>query len=126
MEKFHYNCVQILSSFAFVSLLQRAAQSDEALTSLIDLLFSHVVSDHWTGQNNNRSPGDTSVHEVGVSVQEVGLPIASSTPPDQDSYEVFDQASKERELTQLDDPSGCTSVVVPDSKLEDTQTLPLK
>lgn len=126
MEKFHSNCVQTLSSSAFVSLLQRAAQSDEALTSLIDLLFSHVVSDHWTGQNNNPSLGDTSVHEVRVSVQEVGLPIASSTPPEQDSYEVFDQASKERELAQLDDPSGCTTVVVPDSQLEDTQPLPLK
>ncbi|XP_011610411.2 E3 ubiquitin-protein ligase RNF19A isoform X1 [Takifugu rubripes] len=90
------------------------------------LLFSHVVSDHWTGQNNNPSLGDTSLHEVRVSVQEVGLPIASSTPLDQDSYEVFDQASKEHELTQLDDQSGCTTVVVPDSKLEDTQPLPLK
>lgn len=104
-------------------MLQRAAQSDEVLTSLIDLLFSHVVSDHWTGQNNNPSVGDTSVHEVRVSVQEVGLPISSSTPPDQDSY---DQASKQHELTQLDHQSGCTTVVVPDSELEDTQALPLK
>lgn len=107
-------------------MLQRAAQSDEVLTSLIDLLFSHVVSDHWTGQNNNPSLSDTSVHEVRVSVQEVGLPISSTTPTDQDSYEVFDQASKPHRLTQLDDQSGCTVVLVPDSKLEDTQAPPLK
>lgn len=59
-------------------------------------------------------------------MQEAGLPIASSTPPDQDSYEVFDQASKEHELTQLDHQSGCTTVAVPDNELEDTQALPLK
>lgn len=120
-KKPHYNWNKLLG--AFETSLQRAAQSDEVLTSLIDLLFSHVVSDHWTGQNNNPSLSDTSVHEVRVSVQEVGLPI-STTPPDQDSYEVFDQASKQHRLTQLDDQSGCTIVV--DSKLEDTRALPLK
>lgn len=107
-------------------MLQRAVRSDEVLTSLIDLLFSHVVSDHWTGQNNNPSPSDTSVHEVRVSVQEVGVPISSTTAPDQDSYEVFEHASKKNTLAQLEEQSGCTIVVVPDSKLEDTQALPLK
>lgn len=109
-----------------VHLSQRAAQPDALLTSLIDLLFSHVVSDHWTGQNNNPSVSDTSVHEVRVSVEEVGLPTSSTTPPDQDSYKVFDQASKQHGPGLTDDRSGCTVVVVPDSKVEDTQAPPLK
>uniref|UniRef100_A0A3Q3X5H6 RBR-type E3 ubiquitin transferase n=1 Tax=Mola mola TaxID=94237 RepID=A0A3Q3X5H6_MOLML len=42
------------------------------------LLFSHVVSDHWAGQNNP-TVGDTSVQEVRVSVQEAGFLPTTST-----------------------------------------------
>lgn len=106
---------------------QCAACSDEVSTSLIDLLFSHVVSDHWTGQNNNPSLSDTSVQEVRVSVQEVGfLPAATTTPPEQDSYEVFDEATKEHGYTQQDSQSECRVASVPDSKLDDTQAPPLR
>ncbi|XP_060908150.1 E3 ubiquitin-protein ligase RNF19B isoform X2 [Labrus mixtus] len=89
------------------------------------LLFSHVVSDHWTGQNNPTS-SDTSVQEVRVSVQEVGvLPSTSITPPDLDSYEVFDDASKPQ-YTQQNSQSDCEVVIVPDGKLDATQALALR
>ncbi|XP_037607566.1 E3 ubiquitin-protein ligase RNF19B isoform X1 [Sebastes umbrosus] len=90
------------------------------------LLFSHVVSDHWTGQKNS-SLSDTSVQEVRVSVQEVGvLPSTSTTPPELDSYEELDEATKHHGYTQQDSQSDCEVVIVPDSKLEDTQALPLR
>ncbi|XP_035000035.1 E3 ubiquitin-protein ligase RNF19B [Hippoglossus stenolepis] len=90
------------------------------------LLFSHVVSDHWTGQNNP-ALGDTSVEEVRVSIQEVGvLPSTSTTPPELDSYVRLDEATKRHEYTQQDSPSDCEVVIVPDSEVEDTQALPLR
>lgn len=100
-------------------------QSDEVSTSLIDLLFSHVVSDHWTGQNNP-ALSDTSVQEVRVSVQEVGvLPSMSTTPPELDSYEGLDEASKRHGYTQ-DSRPDCEVVIVPDSKTDETQALPVR
>ncbi|XP_070705802.1 E3 ubiquitin-protein ligase RNF19B [Pempheris klunzingeri] len=90
------------------------------------LLFSHVVSDHWTGQNNP-TLSDTSVQEVRVSVQEVGvLPSTSTTPPELDSYEELDEATKHTGYTQQDSKSDCEVVIVPDSKLDDTRALPLR
>ncbi|XP_074541297.1 E3 ubiquitin-protein ligase RNF19A isoform X2 [Halichoeres trimaculatus] len=92
------------------------------------LLFSHVVSDHWTGQNTS-TLSDTSVQEVRVSVQEVGvLPSTSTTPPDLDSYEVFDEATKHHGYTaqQQDSQSDCEVVIVPDGTLEDSQALSLR
>ncbi|TNN82599.1 E3 ubiquitin-protein ligase RNF19A [Liparis tanakae] len=90
------------------------------------LLFSHVVSDHWPGQNKP-TPSDTSVQEVRVSVQEVGvLPSTSTTPPELDSYEELDEATKHLGCTQQDSQSDCQVVIVPDSKLDDTQALPLR
>ncbi|CAJ1078167.1 LOW QUALITY PROTEIN: E3 ubiquitin-protein ligase RNF19B [Xyrichtys novacula] len=90
------------------------------------LLFSHVVSDHWTGQNNS-TLSDTSVQEVRVSVQEVGvLPSTSTTPPDLDSYEVFDEATKQHGYTQPNSQSDCEVVIVPDGKLDDSQVLALR
>lgn len=87
------------------------------------LLFSHVVSDHWTGQNNP-APNDTSVQEVRVSVQEVGvLPSTSTTPPDLDSYEVFEEPPKPHGYTQQDSQSDCEVVIVPDGKLDSTLAL---
>uniref|UniRef100_UPI0037E80918 E3 ubiquitin-protein ligase RNF19B isoform X2 n=1 Tax=Semicossyphus pulcher TaxID=241346 RepID=UPI0037E80918 len=91
------------------------------------LLFSHVVSDHWTGQNNSTTLSDTSVQEVRVSVQEVGvLPSTSTTPPDLDSYEVFEEAPKHHGYTQQDSQSDCEVVIVPDGKLDDPQALALR
>ncbi|XP_029352768.1 E3 ubiquitin-protein ligase RNF19B [Echeneis naucrates] len=90
------------------------------------LLFSHVVSDHWTGQNNP-TLSDTSVQEVRVSVQEVGvLPSTSTTPPDIDSSLGLDETTKRHEYTQQDSPSDCEVVIVPDSKPDDTQSPPLR
>lgn len=97
-------------------------RSDEVSTSLIDLLFSHVVSDHWTGQNKS-TPSDTSVQEVRVSVQEVGvLPSTSATPPELDSYEELDEATKPHGYSQSD----CQVVIVPDGALNDPQATPLR
>ncbi|KAM6905700.1 E3 ubiquitin-protein ligase RNF19A [Lycodopsis pacificus] len=90
------------------------------------LLFSHVVSDHWTGPNK-ATPSDTSVQEVRVSVQEVGdLPSTSTTPPELDSYEELDEATQHHGYTQQDSQSDCQVVIVPDSKRDDTQALPLR
>ncbi|KAM7395481.1 hypothetical protein PAMA_006976 [Pampus argenteus] len=90
------------------------------------LLFSHVVSDHWTGQNNP-TLNDTSVQEVRVSVQEVGvLPSTSTTPPELDSYVRLDEATQRHGYTQHDSQSDCEVVTVPDIKLNDTQELPLR
>ncbi|KAF3849814.1 hypothetical protein F7725_019533 [Dissostichus mawsoni] len=84
------------------------------------LLFSHVVSDHWPGQKNP-TLSDTSVQEVRVSVQEVGvLPSTSTTPPELDSYEELDEATKHHGYSQQDSQSDCEVVIVPDSKLDDT------
>ncbi|XP_068580767.1 E3 ubiquitin-protein ligase RNF19B isoform X2 [Cebidichthys violaceus] len=90
------------------------------------LLFSHVVSDHWTGQKK-ATPNDTSVQEVRVSVQEVGvLPSTSTTPPELDSYEELDEATQHHGYTQQDSQSDCQVVIVPDSKRDDTPALPLR
>ncbi|KAM3602662.1 uncharacterized protein V6R79_008432 [Siganus canaliculatus] len=90
------------------------------------LLFSHVVSDHWTGQNHP-TLSDTTVQEVRVSVQEVGVvPTASNTPPELDSYVELDEATKQHGHTQQESHSDCKVVVVPDIKLNDTQALPLR
>ncbi|XP_029984192.1 E3 ubiquitin-protein ligase RNF19B isoform X2 [Sphaeramia orbicularis] len=83
-------------------------------------------SDHWTGQNNP-ALSDTSVQEVRVSVQEVGvLPSTSTTPPELDSYVGVDEATKRHGYTQQDSQSECEVVIVPDSKVNDTQALPLR
>ncbi|XP_015227030.1 PREDICTED: E3 ubiquitin-protein ligase RNF19A-like isoform X1 [Cyprinodon variegatus] len=85
------------------------------------LLFSHVVSDHWTGQNNP-ALSDTSLQEVRVSVQEVGvLPSTSTVPPDLDRYAGLDEVMKRHGYTQQNSQSDCEVVSVPDSKLEETQ-----
>ncbi|KAF7665782.1 hypothetical protein LDENG_00133620 [Lucifuga dentata] len=90
------------------------------------LLFSHVVSDHWTGQNNP-ALSDTSVQEVRVSVQEVGvLPSTSAAPPELDSCMELDEAMKRHGLAQQDSQSDCEVVIVPDNKLNDTQAFPLR
>uniref|UniRef100_A0A1A8M9V4 RBR-type E3 ubiquitin transferase n=1 Tax=Nothobranchius pienaari TaxID=704102 RepID=A0A1A8M9V4_9TELE len=90
------------------------------------LLFSHVVSDHWAGQNNPK-PSDTSLQEVRVSVQEVGvLPSTSTGPPELDRYTGLDEAAKGHGYTQQDSHSDCEVFIVPDSKLEDTQGLSLR
>uniref|UniRef100_A0A3B3VQ54 RBR-type E3 ubiquitin transferase n=1 Tax=Poecilia latipinna TaxID=48699 RepID=A0A3B3VQ54_9TELE len=66
------------------------------------LLFSHVVTDHWTGQNNP-ALSDTSVQEVRVSVQEVGiLPSTSTLPPDLDRYVRLDEVASVREGTNIE------------------------
>ncbi|CAN9507396.1 unnamed protein product [Ophioblennius macclurei] len=93
------------------------------------LLFSHVVSDHWTGQNDSSTLSDTSVQEVRVSVQEVGvLPGTSTTPPPElASYVALDEADAKRHAYgQQDSQSDCEVVTVPDSKTDDTQVLPLR
>lgn len=106
--------------------LRIAAWSDEVSTSLIDLLFSHVVSDHWTGQNNPML-SDKGVQEVRFSVQEVGvLPSTSTTPPEVDSYLVLDEATKRHGYTKQDSQSDCKTVIVPDSKTDDTEALHLR
>lgn len=101
-------------------------RSDEVSTSLIDLLFSHVVSDHWTGQNNP-ALNNTSVQEVRVSVQEVGdLPSTSTTPPEPDRYAGLDEATKRHGYTQQDSQSDCKVVIVPDNKTDEMQMIPLR
>ncbi|XP_053743225.1 E3 ubiquitin-protein ligase RNF19A [Synchiropus splendidus] len=87
------------------------------------LLFSHVVSDHWTGQNS-RPPSDNSVQEVRVSVQEVGIvPSTSASPPVLHSYEGVDETAKGHGVAQQDDPSDCEVVVAPERKLSDAPSL---
>ncbi|KAM3861172.1 E3 ubiquitin-protein ligase RNF19A [Diretmus argenteus] len=88
------------------------------------LLFSHVVSDHWTGQNNP-ALSDTSVQEVRVSVQEVG-PSTSTTPPELDSSTGLDEVTKRHGYAQLASQSDCEVVIVPDSKLNATQSFSLR
>ncbi|XP_023203504.1 E3 ubiquitin-protein ligase RNF19A-like isoform X1 [Xiphophorus maculatus] len=103
-------------------------QSDPPETNKIQLedlasylLFSHVVTDHWTGQNNP-ALSDTSVQEVRVSVQEVGvLPSTSTVPPDLDRYVGVDEATKRHGYTQQDSQSDCEVASVPDSRLYETQ-----
>lgn len=90
------------------------------------LLFSHVVSDHWTGQNNP-ALNNTSVQEVRVSVQEVGdLPSTSTTPPEPDRYAGLDEATKRHGYTQQDSQSDCKVVIVPDNKTDEMQMIPLR
>ncbi|XP_023252425.1 E3 ubiquitin-protein ligase RNF19B-like isoform X2 [Seriola lalandi dorsalis] len=101
-------------------------QSEPPETHKIQLEDLASFSDHWTGQNNP-TPSDTSVQEVRVSVQEVGvLPSTSTTPPELDSYVGLDETTKRHEYTQQDSPSDCEVVIVPDSKLDDTQAAPLR
>ncbi|XP_062324003.1 E3 ubiquitin-protein ligase RNF19A isoform X1 [Osmerus eperlanus] len=88
------------------------------------LLFSHVVSDHWTGQTNP-ALSDTSVQEVRVSVQEVGmLPSTSSTSPEQDNSVGLDEV-KRHGYTHQDSHSDC-EVMVTDGSPNDTQTFALR
>ncbi|XP_056150144.1 E3 ubiquitin-protein ligase RNF19A [Lampris incognitus] len=90
------------------------------------LLFSHVVSDHWTGQNNPPL-NDTSVQEVRVSVQEVGmLPSTSHTPPEPDRCVGMDKATKCPGYPQQDSQLDCEVFTVPDSELKDTLPFPSK
>uniref|UniRef100_A0A8C6S503 RBR-type E3 ubiquitin transferase n=1 Tax=Neogobius melanostomus TaxID=47308 RepID=A0A8C6S503_9GOBI len=88
------------------------------------LLFSHVVSDHWTGQSNP-TLNDTSVQEVRVSVQEVGvLPSTSSTPQRINTNNALDEATKRHGYTLQDNQSDCEVVIVPDSKVTDQEAVP--
>ncbi|XP_008335587.1 E3 ubiquitin-protein ligase RNF19A isoform X2 [Cynoglossus semilaevis] len=81
-------------------------------------------SDHWTGQNN-QALSDTSVQEVRVSIQEVGvLPSTSNTPPELDSYVRVDEAKRLQEYSQQDTPLDCEVAIIPDSQVSDSQTLP--
>lgn len=90
------------------------------------LLFSHVVSDHWTGQSNP-TLNDTSVQEVRVSVQEVGvLPSTSSTYQQANANEALDEATNRHGVTLQDSQSDCEGVTVPDSKLTDQEDAPLR
>ncbi|KAM4633982.1 E3 ubiquitin-protein ligase RNF19A [Polymixia lowei] len=90
------------------------------------LLFSHVVSDHWTGQNNP-ALSDTSVQEVRVSVQEVGtLPSTSTIPPEAGSCVGLDEATERPGYTQQDSQSDCEVVIVPDGNLSDSQAVSLR
>ena len=103
--------------------------SDLVSTSLEDLLFSHVVSDHWTGQNNAANPGNTHLQEVKVSVQEVGvLPSTSTAPPEVNACTGLEEATESPGYLQRDSQSdGCEVVVVePDGKLSDTQAFSLR
>ncbi|CAL8313974.1 unnamed protein product [Lota lota] len=91
------------------------------------LLFSHVVSDHWTGQNNPANPGNTNVQEVKVSVQEVGvLPSTSTAPPEVNTCTGLEEASESPGYLQKDSQSDCEVVVVPDGKMSDTQAFSLR
>lgn len=90
------------------------------------LLFSHVVSDHWTGQGNP-TLNDTSVQEVRVSVQEVGvLPSTSSITQQINTDEASDEATKRHGYPLQDSQSDCEVVIVPDSKLTDQEDVPLR
>ncbi|XP_028997421.1 E3 ubiquitin-protein ligase RNF19A isoform X2 [Betta splendens] len=98
-------------------------QSEPPETHKIQLEDLASFSDHWTGQNNP-ALSDTSVQEVRVSVQEVGvLPSTSTTPPELDSYEGLDA---KRHGYAPDSQSDCEGVIVPDSKTDDTQALPVR
>lgn len=90
------------------------------------LLFSHVVSDHWTGQSNP-TLNDTSVQEVRVSVQEVGvLPSTSSTHQQTNANEALDEATNRPGVTLQDSQSDCEGVTVPESELADQEEVPLR
>ncbi|KAG8011265.1 E3 ubiquitin-protein ligase RNF19A, partial [Nibea albiflora] len=82
------------------------AQSEPPETHKIQLEDLASFSDHWTGQSNS-TPSDTSVQEVRVSIQEVGvLPSTSTTPPELDIYEELDEATKHHGYTQHDSQEG--------------------
>ncbi|XP_044233078.1 E3 ubiquitin-protein ligase RNF19A isoform X2 [Thunnus albacares] len=101
-------------------------QSEPPESHKIQLEDLASFSDHWTGQNN-QTLSDTSVQEVRVSVQEVGvLPSTSTTPPELDSYVGLDEATQRHGYTQQHSQSDCEVVIVPDSKLNDTEELPLR
>lgn len=88
-------------------------------TSLIDLLFSHVVSDHWTGQSN-ATVSDTTIEEVRVSVHELDVvPSTSTTPPEPNRFAGVEEPAKRHGYTQQDSQSDCE--VASDSRAEDTQ-----
>uniref|UniRef100_A0A1A7Y3B8 RBR-type E3 ubiquitin transferase n=1 Tax=Iconisemion striatum TaxID=60296 RepID=A0A1A7Y3B8_9TELE len=100
-------------------------QGEPPETHKIQLEDLANFSDHWTGQNNP-TLSDTSLQEVRVSVQEVGvLPSTSTVPPELDRYTGLDEAAKRHGYTQQDSHSDC-EVFVSDSKLEDTQALSLR
>uniref|UniRef100_A0A1A8FY41 RBR-type E3 ubiquitin transferase n=1 Tax=Nothobranchius korthausae TaxID=1143690 RepID=A0A1A8FY41_9TELE len=101
-------------------------QGEPPETHKIQLEDLANFSDHWTGQNNPKL-SDTSLQEVRVSVQEVGvLPSTSTGPPELDRYTGLDEAAKGHGYTQQDSHSDCEVFIVPDSKLEDTQALSLR
>lgn len=111
-------------SFFFFFLLLAATWSDEVSTSLIDLLFSHVVSDHWTGQSNPAA-SDTTLQEVRVSVQEVGFPApASDAPLELESFEGSGGAAKHQEQAQPDGQPDYVALIVADAKLDDAAAAP--
>ncbi|XP_011490082.1 E3 ubiquitin-protein ligase RNF19A isoform X1 [Oryzias latipes] len=83
------------------------------------LLFSHVVSDHWTGQSN-ATVNDTTIEEVRVSVHELdATPSTSTTPPEPNRFVGLEELAKRHGYTQQDSQSDCE--VVPDSRPEDTE-----
>ncbi|KAF3702799.1 E3 ubiquitin-protein ligase RNF19A [Channa argus] len=101
-------------------------QSEPPETHKIQLEDLASFTDHWTGQNN-LTLSDTSVQEVRVSVQEVGvLPSTSTTPPERDSYVGLDEATNRHGYTHHDSQSDCEVAIVPDSKTDDTHGLPLR
>uniref|UniRef100_A0A3Q2PV96 RBR-type E3 ubiquitin transferase n=1 Tax=Fundulus heteroclitus TaxID=8078 RepID=A0A3Q2PV96_FUNHE len=86
------------------------------------LLFSNVVTDHWTGQNN-AALSDTSLQEVRVSVQEVGVrPSTSTVPPDLERYVGLDEATTRQDYLQQNSQSDCEVASVPDGKLDESQS----
>ncbi|CAL8316235.1 unnamed protein product [Merluccius merluccius] len=93
------------------------------------LLFSHVVSDHWTGQNSPANLSNTNVQEVKVSVQEVGVLPSTSTAavPEVNTCTALEEASESPGyMQQQDSQSDCEVVIVPDGKLSDTQAFSLR
>ncbi|XP_013888343.1 E3 ubiquitin-protein ligase RNF19B isoform X2 [Austrofundulus limnaeus] len=97
------------------------AQTEPPETHKIQLEDLANFSDHWTGQSNPKV-SDTSVQEVRVSVQEVGvLPSTSAMPPELDKYTGVEEAAKCHGHTHQDSRSDCEVVVVPDCELDDTQ-----
>nr|XP_020472937.1 E3 ubiquitin-protein ligase RNF19B-like isoform X2 [Monopterus albus] len=100
------------------------SQNEPPETQKIQLEDLASFSDHWTGQNNS-SLSDTSVQEV--SVQEVAiLPSTSTTALEIDSYVELDEATTRHGYSQQNSQSDCEAVIVPYSKHDDTQALPLR
>nr|XP_057912903.1 E3 ubiquitin-protein ligase RNF19B [Doryrhamphus excisus] len=77
------------------------------------LLFSHVVSDHWTAQSNPVLGDAASLQEV--SVQEASaLPSTSATPASLDDYVAKEGESGQRHAYAHEDgQSECTQAALP-------------